>query len=97
LNATIEATRAGEADRGFAIAAQEVKALAQTAKATEEIETQMQGMQVGATESVSAIKDVGGTRCGIVVRGSRRCSDSNRSSTSGSELVAARQGHAERD
>jgi methyl-accepting chemotaxis protein len=54
--------RAGDAGRGFAIVAQEVKALAsQTAKATEEIETQIQGMQVATTESVSAIKDVGAT------------------------------------
>lgn len=62
LNATIEAARAGDAGRGFAIVAQEVKALAaQTAKATEEIDTQIQGMQVATAKSVSAIKDVGAT------------------------------------
>ncbi|MGM4902136.1 methyl-accepting chemotaxis protein [Tardiphaga sp. 866_E4_N2_1] len=62
LNATIEAARAGDAGRGFAVVASEVKSLAsQTAKATEEISTQIAGMQSATQESVSAIKQIGST------------------------------------
>jgi methyl-accepting chemotaxis protein len=62
LNATIEAARAGEAGRGFAVVASEVKALAsQTAKATDEIGTQIGAMQTATQESVAAIKEIGGT------------------------------------
>jgi methyl-accepting chemotaxis protein len=62
LNATIEAARAGEAGRGFAVVASEVKALAaQTSKATEEISTQIAGMQTATQESVGAIKAIGET------------------------------------
>jgi methyl-accepting chemotaxis protein len=62
LNATIEAARAGESGRGFAVVAQEVKALAaQTASATNEISSQIAGMQVATQESVLAIKQIGTT------------------------------------
>jgi methyl-accepting chemotaxis protein len=62
LNATIEAARAGEAGRGFAVVASEVKALAaQTAKATDEIGTQIAGMQTATQDSVAAIKEIGTT------------------------------------
>jgi methyl-accepting chemotaxis protein len=62
LNATIEAARAGEAGRGFAVVASEVKALAiQTAKATEEISSQIAEVQVAtkrAVDNVGAITSV---------------------------------------
>jgi methyl-accepting chemotaxis protein len=62
LNATIEAARAGEAGRGFAVVASEVKSLAsQTAKATNEISSHILGMQGTTQESVAAIKEIGGT------------------------------------
>jgi methyl-accepting chemotaxis protein len=62
LNATIEAARAGEAGRGFAVVASEVKSLAsQTAKATDEISLHIAGMQEATRESVAAIKEIGGT------------------------------------
>jgi methyl-accepting chemotaxis protein len=56
LNATIEAARAGEAGRGFAVVASEVKSLAvQTAKATEQIATQIEAVQNSTRFAVEAI------------------------------------------
>ncbi len=66
LNATIEAARAGEAGKGFAVVASEVKNLAnQTAKATEDLGTQIAAMQQVTGAAVAAIRGVGETVVGI--------------------------------
>jgi methyl-accepting chemotaxis protein len=61
LNATIEAARAGEAGKGFAVVANEIKELAkQTAEATFEIKTQIEGMQSTTNSTISEIGQISG-------------------------------------
>ncbi len=62
LNATIEAARAGEAGKGFAVVASEVKGLAnQTAKATENISRQIDEISKSTDDAVAAIRGIAAT------------------------------------
>ena len=59
LNATIEAARAGEAGKGFAVVANEIKELAkQTAEATKEIKSKIDGIQDSTSMTVTEIGQI---------------------------------------
>jgi methyl-accepting chemotaxis protein len=61
LNATIEAARAGEAGKGFAVVASEVRELArETGKATSEISHRITAIQTSAQAAVAAIGEISG-------------------------------------
>ena len=59
LNATIEAARAGDAGKGFAVVANEIKELAsQTATATQDIKSQIAGVQATTKTTAEGISNV---------------------------------------
>ncbi|MEA1867636.1 MAG: methyl-accepting chemotaxis protein [Thermodesulfobacteriota bacterium] len=59
LNATIEAARAGEAGKGFAVVANEIKDLAkQTASATLDIKTKIEGIQSSTGGTITSIEEI---------------------------------------
>jgi methyl-accepting chemotaxis protein len=89
LNAAIEAARAGEQGRGFAVVADEVRKLAErTSKSTEEISAMISNIQIGTTGAVSSMEE-GSTRVRDGVKMARQAGESMLKIRSGAEQVIA--------
>ncbi|WP_301332256.1 methyl-accepting chemotaxis protein [Azonexus sp. R2A61] len=79
LNAAIEAARAGEAGRGFAVVADEVRKLAErTAKATKDIDALVTGIRQDSTQAKTAMETLAQTADEYSERGNRATDDMNR-------------------
>jgi len=89
LNAAIEAARAGEQGRGFAVVADEVRTLAQrTQQSTSEIETLIDDLQGGAEQAVHVMKQ-SQSRAGISVEKAQQTGESLYSITSAVETISS--------
>jgi methyl-accepting chemotaxis protein len=97
LNATIEAARAGDAGRGFAVVAAEVKELAsQTAHATQEIASQIAGMNTATRSSVEAIASIQ-EAISELIAATRRSADTVSTQKQASHVIVADVARASQD
>jgi len=78
LNAAIEAARAGEQGRGFAVVADEVRKLAErTAKATKDIDVLVTGIRNDSSRAKTAMEDLAGTAGDFSSKGEQATEDMN--------------------
>jgi methyl-accepting chemotaxis protein len=90
LNAAIEAARAGEAGRGFAVVADEVRALAhRTQQSTREIETMVSGIQQGSGQAVASM-NTSSERARHTLDAARSAGDALKHITRGIEEISER-------